>query len=87
LGAVCFDLRLKALSQNGVSLETSRCSFGTAGDEDFGACLGKEVNSVHGYAGHFSLATVSKRHPAGTLVLVTVSARGAPARRTASRQR
>ena len=74
LGAVCFDLRLKALSQNGVSLETSRCSFGTAGDEDFGACLGKEVNSVHGYAGHFSLATVSKRHPAGTLVLVTVSA-------------
>jgi hypothetical protein len=34
----------------------------------------KEVNSVHGEAGHFSLATRVEGHPAGTLVQVTVSA-------------
>ncbi len=30
---------------------------------------------MHGYAGHFSLATGVEGHPAGTLVHVTVSAR------------
>jgi hypothetical protein len=32
------------------------------------------VNSVHGYAGHFSLAIRVEGHAAGTLVQVTVSA-------------
>jgi hypothetical protein len=44
-------------------------------DEDSGSCLGKEVSSVDGYAGDFSLATPVEGHPAGTLVQVTVPAR------------
>jgi hypothetical protein len=45
----------------------------TAGDQDFGASLGNDVNELDGYAGLFSLATAVEAHPPGTLVQVTVS--------------
>jgi hypothetical protein len=43
------------------------------GDEVFGACLGKEVNTLDGRPGLFSPAAPVEGHPAGTLVPVTVS--------------
>jgi hypothetical protein len=45
-----------------------------AGREEFEARPRRELNTLDGYAGDFSLATTVEAHPAETLVRVTVSA-------------